>query len=446
MMARATALQVYGNLPKTNCGRCGERTCMDYALKLVEGEAKPADCPVLTDEQRLSIEELLSPAVRKVRIGIEGKHIDVGGEEVMYRHELRFFNQTALFIDVSDLMEESVIERRVSFVKDFEFERVGVKLCLDGIALRSASGDAEKFGELVKKVADMYEGPLVLCSLDPVVLEAGAKIVRNRRPLLYAATEANWNDVLRIAREYKAPLAVCSQEPSRKELGEHPEGIILDPCPDLTQEGIADSLDRFTMHRKNAVEGVSGYDQPLMASTVAPGGDPYTESMLACILTCRFASLLILHSIEPAFLLPILTLKQGLYSDPRAEPVVDAKLYEIGTPDKDSPVVLTTNFALTYFSVSKDLEDAKVSCFLLVVDTEGLAVTVAMAAEKLTGAAVKDALTTSCVKEKVAHKKLIIPGVAARLKDGIEEATGWEVLVGPQDSSQIASYLGEKFR
>jgi acetyl-CoA decarbonylase/synthase complex subunit gamma len=43
----------------------------------------------------------------------------------------------------------------------------------------------------------------------------------------------------------------------------------------------------------------------------------------------------------------------------------------------------------------------------------------------------------------VKHKKLIIPGMAARLRGEIEDSTNWEVMVGPRDSSQIKSFLAK---
>jgi len=49
------------------------------------------------------------------------------------------------------------------------------------------------------------------------------------------------------------------------------------------------------------------------------------------------------------------------------------------------------------------------------------------------------------MEEKVKHRKLIIPGKAARLSGEIEDASGWEVMVGPRDSSDIPKFLKEKW-
>jgi acetyl-CoA decarbonylase/synthase complex subunit gamma len=206
------------------------------------------------------------------------------------------------------------------------------------------------------------------------------------------------------------------------------------------------------MLRKSAADGIRESSYPLMGSTSSVYGQShksgeecaYDESLLAGLLVCRYASLIIMRTIEPWALLPVMTLRQSLYSDPAVEPSVEAKLYSVGTPDKDSPLIVTSNFALTYYSVAKDLEGAGVSAHLLVVDTGGLAVTVALAAEKLTSHGIKDALID--VKEKVSHKKVIIPGAAAQLKADLETASGWTVLAGPQDSSALPAFLKETWR
>ncbi|MEA3254782.1 MAG: acetyl-CoA decarbonylase/synthase complex subunit gamma, partial [Candidatus Altiarchaeota archaeon] len=401
--------------------------------------------------------DVLTPPVREVKIGSGENSLRLGGEEVMYRHELRFFNPTGLFIDVSDSMSDEEINKRIDFVKDFEIERIGKKLRLDGVAIRSASDDPEKFRGVVGRVAKDFPGALILCSFNPDVLSAGMEVVGDRKPLLYAANEGNWERVLGIAQKYDAPLAVYSPDLGKlgtlvRELSSRDfNRIILDPGIE-SDAGLSNTLNRFVMLRKSAMKGVKELGYPLMASTLAVwmnSGDEmnsaYRESTIAGVLMDRFASLLITHSIDMWSILPTVTLRQNIYTDPRVEPTVEAKLYELGSPDENSPLFITTNFALTYFNVSGDLESDKISCYLLVIDTEGLGVTVSVAAEKLTASGIKDALDKTSAREKIKHSKLIIPGAAARIKGVIEDATEMEIIVGPQDSSQISSFLKENW-
>ncbi len=51
---RVTALEIYGWLPKTNCKACGEATCLAFAVKLLLGEQKIAQCGSLCAEQKYS--------------------------------------------------------------------------------------------------------------------------------------------------------------------------------------------------------------------------------------------------------------------------------------------------------------------------------------------------------------------------------------------------------
>lgn len=501
-MARLTALQLYRYLPAKNCGRCDEATCMAFAIRLIERTKKAADCPELTDEGLRKLIDFITPPVRDVEFGAGENKIIVGGEEVTYRHELKFYNPTPFFIDVSDLMDDEEIMGRVEFAQKFEVERIGKILRLQGVSIRCASNDPGRFRETVKKVAGVFPGALILCSFNPEVLRAGIEVVKRRKPLLYAANKGNWEDVLKIAQEYGTAMAVYSS--NLDELGSLTKqissrnfnDIILDPAAELAGSGLARTLNKLVMLRKSAVNGVKELGYPLMCSTVAawmdfgegrgnpqetenPGGEladeeiieellrermgggnpgknlgksdaerieaAYHESTAAGMLLDRFVSLMILHSIDVWAILPLVTLRQNIYTDPRVEPSVESKLYEIGSPDESSPVFITTNFALTYFNVSGDLESAKISCYLLVIDTEGLAATVSVAAEKITASGVKEALDECSIENRVKHHRLIIPGVAARLKGEFEDATGWEIMVGPQDSSQIPEFLRENW-
>jgi acetyl-CoA decarbonylase/synthase complex subunit gamma len=446
-MTRATALQIYKHLPGKDCAGCGEKTCMAYAMKLSKGE-KTKDCPLLAHGQKNVIKELLAPAIAAVKIGLKESAVNVGGEEVLYRHEYKYVNPPALFIEIADNMTAGEIDKRIYHVKNFAAERFGQKQRLDGIAVKCASGEKNRFAKTVELVTGKFDGPIILSAEDPNNMEAGASAAKDRKPLLYAATKENWEEMLRIAKKYATSLAIRSQDTVglrklAKDISTRGfSDLVLDPCA-TGETDLRSIVDRFTMLRKEAVAGAKECGHPLMCSTASMCMEDYDESMLAGLLVCRYASIIIMRTIEPWALLPVLTLRQSLYSDPSVEPSVEAKLYSVGTPNKDSPLIVTTNFALTYYSVSNDLAGAGISSYLLVVDTGGLAVTVSLAAEKLTAQAIKDALVKNNVKEKIGHKRLIIPGAAAQLKTDLEKATGWTVLTGPQDSSALPAFLKE---
>jgi acetyl-CoA decarbonylase/synthase complex subunit gamma len=159
------------------------------------------------------------------------------------------------------------------------------------------------------------------------------------------------------------------------------------------------------------------------------------------MLISRYADMLIMHSLDGWVQLPNLIWRFNIYTDPRKPVAVEAGLKTLGEPDENSPVLLTTNYALTYYTVEADIKSAGVDCYLLVVDTEGVSVEAGVAGRILTAETTADAFKESEISQKVKHKYLIVPGLAARLSGEMEDLIGWHILVGPKDSSGIAGFL-----
>jgi len=230
--------------------------------------------------------------------------------------------------------------------------------------------------------------------------------------------------------------------------------LVLDPGT-FPDEGLRDTLNNFTMIRRAACkrgDELLGYPligTPIVAwteSAGAPEVSAWKEAYVASMLITRYADILIMHSADGWVLLPDVILRQNIYTDPRKPVAVEPGMRIFGKPDENSPVMMTTNFALTYYTVASDIESAGLNSYLLVVDSEGIAVDSAVAGRKLTAEKVADAIKETKIEEKVKHRKLIIPGKAARLSGEIEELSGWEVMVGPRDSSGIPKFLQEKWR
>ncbi|MEM3579003.1 MAG: acetyl-CoA decarbonylase/synthase complex subunit gamma [Candidatus Bathyarchaeia archaeon] len=459
-------IDVYKLLPRTNCKECGEENCMAFATKVVNREVPIEKCaPLLKKEFEKAykqLKEMLKPAIKEVVIGTGEKAVKVGGKLVMYRHELTYFNPTAIAIDVSDEMSEEEILSRIKRVEEFRYEYIGQILKLDMIAVRSSSNDPDKFKATVRKVAENTKLPMVLCSLNPTVLEAGLMAAPKARPLLYAATKDNWREMAELALMYDCPLTVFASgnlkllKSLAKTLVEYGvENLVLDPGT-FAGDGLADTLNNFTMIRRAACKGgdeLLGF--PLMGvpmtvwldgAGLAPEIVKWREAYLAAMLIVRFADILIMHSLDGWALLPNVVLRANIYTDPRKPVAVEPGLKVFGAPDENSPVMFTTNFALTYYTVASDIESSKINAYLLVVDTEGIAVDSAVAGRKLTAEKVAEAIKASGIENKVKHRKLIIPGKAARLSGEIEELSGWQVMVGPRDSSEIPKFLQEKWQ
>lgn len=465
-MAKVSPLEIYKCLPGINCKKCGVESCMAFASQLIERNKTYEDCePLMKDEKfaekKRKLIEIVTPPIKEITLGTGERACSIGGEEVMYRHELTFFNQSALFIDISDDIPFDEITEKMTRISNFKIERVGQELTLDGIVIRDKSGDPAKFGEAVVTVIENSDMPVMICSYNLENLEMGAEIAAGKRALLFAATIDNWEDVAEIAIKHECPV-VASAPDDIEALGnlvqnlnsKGIEDIVLDigtfPMGDkhgVTLENMA-MIRRLAIENNNKLFGYPILNLPMVAwmnneDEVKAAID---ETILASTLLLRFSDIMVLHSLEMFSLLPLLTLRQNIYTDPRMPIQVDAGVYNIGKPDENSPVLLTTNFALTYYTVASDIESTKKDCYLLVVNTEGLAVEPAMAGTRLTGNLIKETIEESNLGEKVKHRKIIIPGMAARISGEIEDLTGWEVIVGPLDSSRIGAFLDEKWK
>ncbi len=460
---------VYKLLPGTNCKKCGKKNCMTFAGKLVNREASIKECPPLLEKEYEGAYErlwsLLKPPVKEITIGAGDSTVKIGGEFVMYRHELSYINPTAISIDVTDEMPHDELLKRVKEVEDYTYTYLDQELKLNLIAVRSTSNDPAKFRTAVEKVAKNTILPLVLCSINPSVLKAGLTCIPGKRPLIYAATRDNWRSMAELALTHKCPLTVSAPNDLKllrsitKTLMEYGvRDLVLDPGTD-PNEGLLDTVNNFTTLRWMACrEGDELLGFPLIGTPIAIWADQeqapevakWWEASVASILITQYADLLMMHTIEGWATLPVIILRQNLYSDPREPKGVEPGLRIFGEPDENSPVLFTTNFTLTYFTVSSDIQSSDISnkCYLLVVDTQGIGVQSAAArASKakggLTADVIAEAIKESGVEEKVKHRTLIIPGMVAHLSREIEDLTGWKVLVGPSSSAEIPEFLRE---
>ncbi|MHC1566273.1 MAG: acetyl-CoA decarbonylase/synthase complex subunit gamma [Candidatus Syntropharchaeia archaeon] len=461
-MKISSPLEAYDYLPKTNCGECGESTCIAFAAQLIERAKKLEDCPpLLKDEYKdkyEALKEKLAPQIKEVVIGVGEKALKIGGEDVMHRHQLTFYNRTALIYDVWDTMDEKELLERVNTIQNWRKFYVGEFLTLDGVAIRCVSGDPGKFSACVKKVCEATNLPIVLCSFDPKVIEAGLEVSSDRNPLVYAATKNNWKEMAALAEKYFVPITLFapkdlnllkSMATTFVERGLN--NLVLDPGTYPMGKELEGTFSRFVQLRKAGIEE----DQkevafPLMSVPMTawmvhddPVSATYWETVLASTFIIKYADIMILHSIEPYALMIERTLADNIYVDPRRPVQVDPGIRVIGSPTEESPVFVTTNFALTYYTVESDISSNNIDSYIVVVNTEGIGVEAAVAGGQFTAAKVKEALESADTKleEKVKHKTLVIPGLAARLSGELEDETGWNILVGPTDSGRIPGWM-----
>lgn len=444
-MAKLTGIEIYKHLPKTNCGDCNFPTCMAFAMQVAAKKVGLEQCPHVSAEAKAALSEAQAPPMRTVAIGTGERAFKIGGETVLFRHDEKFHHPTAVAIRVKDDLSDA--DQRIAKINQLQFVRVGQKIGVNAIAIEQTTSDGGKFGALVKLVKERSPLAPILVSSDPQSLRAALEICADRHPLLCAATKENFKELAALAKEFKCPLAVRAA--NLEDLTGLTQEIKAVGVEDLVLQpevaGMAEGLTKLTQLRRLSLEkNFRALGYPVMMAV--HGNDPFIETAQASAYLCKYASLVVMDGSERWQLLPILTTRQNIFTDPQVPNAVEAKLYKIGEPSPQSPVLVTTNFALTYFTVEGEVENSRVPTYISVIDTGGLGVLNAYADDKLTAEVIVKTVKNYGVMDQTAHKKLVIPGLVAVLKGEIEDTGGWEVLVGPEEAAGIPAYLRNEWK
>jgi len=440
-----TGIQIFKLLPKTNCKECGVPTCLAFAMNLASGKAELDACPYVSDEAKEQLAEASAPPIRPVAVGKGVRKFTTGGETVQYRHEKTFYNQTALAAMVSSDISDSDLEAKLKVWNAFQFERVGLNLRPELVALKDANGDKDAFAKKAKTIAETSEFNLVLMSENADVMKAGIEASKFKQPLIYAATEANADDFGALAKDNDLPLAAKADSV---------EGLV--PLTDkLTAMGLKDLVidpgsreikqsleDQMVIRRAALKNGNRAIGFPTITFPCEMASNLEMETLIAGMHIAKYGGISVLSDFTGESIFPLLLERLNIYTDPQRPMTVTEGIYEIGNPDENSPVMVTTNFALTYFIVSGEIEGSRVPSWLLIKDSEGLSVMTAWAAGKFAGDDVGMFVKKSGIMDKVKHTELIIPGYAAAIAGDVEEELpGWKITVGPREAAHIPGFL-----
>jgi acetyl-CoA decarbonylase/synthase complex subunit gamma len=439
-----TGLEIFKLLPKTNCKKCGKPTCLAFAMALAQKRARLEECPDVSEQTKEKLAAAAAPPMRKVIFGVGENQAQTGAETVCFRHEEKFHNPTVLGVTVSDKLAGGDLKQRIASINTLQFERVGTKIGVQAIAIINESGSTEAFTNTVGAVKDNSDLALVLVTDSPDAMTAAAAKVRDRVPLLGCAQAGTAEAMAKIAKENGCPLIAKAEtiealsDLSDKIADCGVEDIVLT----LAGPGPRDRLYNLSRMRVLSLKKVfRPLGHPTLSFVTGPDAD--TQAASAVSLICKYAGIVIVDTVEPYALLPMLTTVMNIYTDPQKPVQVKPKVYPIGEPDENSPLMFTTNFSLTYYTVESDVEASRIPSYILVVDTEGTSVLTAYSGDKLNEKTVADAMVKYGVEKLVRHRKLIIPGYVAVMSGKLEEATDWEVMVGPRECSMLPKYLQE---
>jgi len=435
-----SGIQIYKLLPQTNCKDCGFPTCLAFAMKLAAKQVELAACPHVSDESKAELAASSEPPVRLIELKAGETVLKSGNETVLFRHEKTFYNMPGLFIRVADDMVEAEIDKKLTFIKEYMVNYVGIDLGVDGVAVEETSGDAGKFAALVKKAAAISK-PLILISEKADCVKAALAEVGDSRVLISGANAENFEEFTSIAKESGSALVVSGEGLEEvvtltekiKEAGLN--DLVVDPGG----KTFGDKLGRYTIARKMALK--KNY-KPLGYPIIELAYKNEMELELATQGIAKYAGFIVVDTYKAEDIYPLLVLRQNIYTDPQKPIQVTPELYAINNPTPDSPLMVTTNFSITYFSVANEIEGSGIPAWLLVSDAEGMSVLTAWAAGNFDAEQIAKDIKKNGIEEKINHRTIVIPGHVAVISGELEEELpGWEIRVGPREAVDLPAYI-----
>lgn len=436
-----SGLDIYKLLPKTNCRQCGLATCLAFAMQLAKKAVAIGKCPFISAESKMILETQALPPIKPVSLGSGDVKFEIGNESVMFRHEEKFRNPSGVGFIIDDSLSDPEIKQRLNDINELKFERVGQLLEVNMVSLKQNKG-AKRYLDALKLVLNSTVLPVMLMNDDLDTLKQAAEIAKERKPVLYCATKDNFAQIGAIAKEFQLPLVVkagdfdglASLTKGLNALGVN--NLILDTGSKPTTEKIWDltQLRRQALRKSNRALGY-----PALA--IVDKVDPYEEAMEATAYIAKYSGVVLIKGIQSWEILSVLTLRQNIYTDPQKPLQIESKLYPIGSVNQSSPVLITTNFSLSYFTVLGEVEASKVPSYILSVDTQGMSVLTAWAAEKFNAECITKSLDEHSVKNTINHKNLIIPGYVAVISGDLAEQSGFDIIVGPKEAAGIPAFL-----
>jgi len=439
-----SGIQIYKLLPQTNCKECGFPTCLAFAMKLAAKQVELAACPYVTETSKVQLAESAAPPIRLVTLKAGNFEVKAGNEVVLFRHDKTFYNRPGIFIRIYDDQSLADIQVKVSTADAYAVNYVGMDLTLDGFAIASRAGNPQSFATAVNAVRQSSHKPIILMSRNVDIMTAGLSALNNETPLIYGADATNWEAFTGLANQYKAPLGVLAPDLdtladlTEKIKSKGVDDMVLDPGGRELGSGLA----LGTQIRRLAVKkNFRALGYPVI-SFPGDAGDVGLEAIRAAQALAKYAGYIVLDTFSPDLVYPLLVLRQNIYTDPQKPIQVQPGIYEINAPQPTDPVLVTTNFSITYFSVANEVEGSGLPAWLLVTDAEGMSVLTAWAAGKFDAERIAKAVKSFNIADKVSRKRIVLPGHVAVLSGELEsELPDWEIRVGPREAVDLPSFM-----
>ncbi len=436
-----SGLEIFKLLPKTNCGDCGFPTCMAFAMKLAQKKAELSQCPHASEEAKAALGASSEPPIRLIKIG-SSHPLQIGDETVMFRHEKTFFHQPGIGIELHTSESEELLKSKIKEIENYKVERVGEELRADLFLVSHDSDQGQKLLTTVKLIKELSTKGIIFNCGDKEALKTCLKFIKDDSPAILLSQEVRDEDI-KLALDYGASLILtattlqnlAAQAEKVRQAGL--KNIILN----LNTANLGQLLQNNTIIRRSALkQNYKPFGYPLFIFIRTD--NKFDLVAKASVAICKYDSIIILPQFDPALFYTLFTLRQNIYTDPQKPIQVDPKIYPVGEPTPESPVFVTTNFSLTYFIVSGEIENSGTSAHLVICDAEGQSVLTAWAAGKFNGETIAKFIKEIKLEEKVKTRKIIIPGFVSQISGDLEDnLPGWEVIVGCQEASDIPSFV-----
>lgn len=432
-----SGIQIYKLLPQTNCKECGFPTCLAFAMKLAAKQVELSACPYVTEESKKQLAASAAPPIRLITLKANGTEVKAGNEVCMFRHEKTFYNKPGLFLRLK--ASDPDLVKKIATADTYKVNYVGMDFSLDGFAIE-ADGDLVAG---VKAIRDVTKRPLILIGNDAALLDSALGLLAGEGTLVYAADSSNYEALADTAKKHKAALVVKADsldalaDLTQKVQAKGVEDMVLD----LGGRNMGEWLTRSTQARRLALKSnfkPLGY--PTIFFAAQNGVDK--EAVYAAQAISKYAGFVVLDSLAPEMIYPLLVLRENIYTDPQKPIQVQPGIYEINSPKPESPVLVTTNFSITYFAVANEVEGSGLPAWLVVTDAEGMSVLTAWAAGKFDAERIAKAIKGFNVADKVSRKRLVLPGHVAVLSGELEEElSDWEIRVGPREAVDLPAFM-----
>ena len=392
-------------LPEANCKKCGCPTCMAYALKLAKKQADIEKCPNIPDELREKFSEASKIQQHEIKLS---DTLTTGGETVMFRHDKTFVNRTVIAVQLD--CDDNEFDKKLEEISSYETERIGETFKVDAIYL-AGNSHSKNYVTAAKKVKG-----------------AGLAVIEEENSL-YKIIKGN--DIEQL----------CASSSEAMKAGY--KNLLLELSMGI--KSVSELVEELTYIRRAAIlKRFEPLTYPVMVKL--PENISALEACaIGSLLVCRYANIIVLSSkqgCDRALLSTLFTLRQSIYTNPQKPLQVEAKVYEFNEPDENSPILLTTNFALTYFAVAGELEQLPFGSYLVVTPSDGMSVLTAWSADKFTAELVAKSVKNYDLLNKVKTRSIIIPGLLSHMRDELQEVMPeWNIVVGTIEACQIPEFL-----